>query len=149
MRALVQRVGEASVVVDGETVGRIEKGLLVYIGVADGDDRQDVEQLAAKVRHLRIFPDDAGKMNLDVGQVGGRVLAVSSFTLQADTRQGRRPAFTRAAAPETAEALYTAFCERLRGLGVRVEQGRFGAMMSVESRNAGPINILLDTEGAK
>ncbi len=145
MRAVVQRVAEAQVTVDDATVGRCETGLLVYVGVAMGDGAADATALATKVRYLRIFPDAAGKMNLDVCQAGGSVLAVSNFTLLADASQGRRPAFTGAAPPEEAERLFEQFCAAVRELGVHVEQGRFGASMRVASVNAGPINILLDT----
>jgi D-tyrosyl-tRNA(Tyr) deacylase len=145
MKALVQRVSEASVSVDGSVIGRIESGLLVYAGVCLGDTADDVEYLSGKIRFLRIFPDEAGKSNLDVVQAGGAILLVSNFTLAADTRQGRRPAFTTAAAPETAETLYTLMCTRLRESGLQVETGRFGAMMAVESVNHGPMNFLLDS----
>jgi D-tyrosyl-tRNA(Tyr) deacylase len=144
MRAIVQRVAGAAVTVEGETVGKIESGLLVYVAVAPDDTPVQAAALAAKVRYLRIFPDAAGKMNLDVCQAGGAILAVSNFTLLADASQGRRPAFTGAAPPEAAEPLFDAFCDALHGLGVGVERGRFGAMMRVESVNAGPINILLE-----
>ncbi|GJQ25455.1 MAG: D-aminoacyl-tRNA deacylase [Phycisphaerae bacterium] len=145
MRAVVQRVAQAEVTVDEAAVGRCEAGLLVYVGVAMGDGPADATALASKVRYLRIFPDAAGKMNLDVCQSGGSVLAVSNFTLLADASQGRRPAFTSAAPPEEAERLFEQFCAALRELGVHVEQGRFGASMRVASINAGPVNLLLDT----
>ena len=147
MRAIVQRVSRASVTVAGETVGRIDRGLLVYVGVAAGDEPRDAEYLANKVAHLRIFEDDAGKMNLDVAAAGGAILAVSNFTLLADCREGRRPAFVGAAPPDAARPLFDDFCEKLRGLGRRVETGRFGERMSVEAANDGPINIVLDSRG--
>lgn len=145
MRAIVQRVRSASVAVEGRIVGEIERGLVVYLGVAHGDGERDAAYLADKTAHLRIFEDDAGKMNLDVGQVGGRVLAVSNFTLLADARQGRRPAFTAAAPPEAAALLYERFCAALRGHGLIVETGRFRERMIVASENEGPINIILDS----
>lgn len=146
MRSIVQRVHSASVEIAGEVVGRIEKGLLVYVGVAADDTPADAEQLASKIAHLRIFEDDAGKMNLDVASVGGSILVVSNFTLLADTRQGRRPTFTAAAKPDAADALYQAVCEKLRILGLPVQTGRFREYMAVNSINDGPINILLDTK---
>ncbi len=146
MRSIVQRVHSASVEIAGEVVGRIEKGLLVYVGVAADDTPADAEQLASKIAHLRIFEDDAGKMNLDVSSVGGSILVVSNFTLLADTRQGRRPTFTAAAKPDAADALYQAVCEKLRILGLPVQTGRFREYMAVNSINDGPINILLDTK---
>lgn len=148
MRAVLQRVSSAGVTVDGVVVGTIQTGLLVYVGVGPQDTESDAEYVANKLRYLRIFPDEAGKMNLDVSQVGGGVLLVSNFTLFADIRQGRRPAFTDAAAPELAERLYELVASGLRSLGVAVETGRFGAMMAVSSENAGPINILLDSHKA-
>lgn len=146
MRAIVQRVSKAGVLVADEAVGRIDGGLLVYLGVGADDDERDAVYLAEKVRYLRIFKDDEEKLNLDVEQAGGKVLVVSNFTLLADVRKGRRPAFTPAAAPEPAERLYELFCHTLQGLGVEVQMGVFGAMMSVESANDGPINILLDSK---
>lgn len=146
MRAIVQRVSSASVEIAGEIVGQIEKGLLVYVGVAADDAPADAEQLAAKIAHLRIFEDEAGKMNLDVSAVGGNILVVSNFTLLADTRQGRRPAFIAAAKPDAADALYQTVCEKLRGLGRSVQTGRFREHMAIKSINDGPINIIIDTK---
>ncbi|MEK6642942.1 MAG: D-aminoacyl-tRNA deacylase [Planctomycetota bacterium] len=148
MRAVLQRVSKADVSVDGVVIGAIQAGLLVYMGVGPQDTESDAEYVANKIRYLRVFPDEAGKMNLDVAQIGGGVLLVSNFTLFADIRQGRRPAFTDAAAPELAERLYELVSSGLRALGVPVETGRFGAMMMVSSENAGPINILLDSHKA-
>jgi len=145
MRAVVQRISTGRVTVDDQVMGGIDHGLLVYVGVGKGDGMQDVDYLADKIRHLRIFKDDAGKMNLDVAQAGGEVLVVSNFTLLADVRKGRRPAFTGAAEPQTADRLYEQLCEKLRTQGVAVVTGQFGAMMSVEAANDGPINILLDS----
>lgn len=145
MRALVQRCSRAAVRVDGATVGEIAAGVLVLLGVthADGDDQ--AQALARKVAGLRIFADSDGKMNLAVGDVGGAALVVSQFTLYADTRKGRRPAFTDAAPPEQAEQLYQVFVEALRTEGVPVEQGQFQAHMHVELVNDGPVTILLET----
>ncbi len=149
MRAIVQRVASASVTVDEKMVGRIDRGLLVYVGVGHGDGAEDVAYLANKVAYLRIFEDDAGKMNRDVTQVGGAVLVISNFTLHADTRQGRRPAFTDAAPAEVAVALYEDFCTALRGLGLTVETGVFRERMLVASENEGPINITIDSKAAR
>src|SRR5262249_32623637 len=145
MRALVERVASASVTIDDVVVGHIERGLLVYLGVQTGDTESELEFLVEKVRRLRIYPDEAGKMNRDVVESGGSVLAVSAFTLLADARKGRRPSFDAAARPDVSEPMYQRFCERLRATGVVVETGRFGAMMQVAAVNDGPICILLDT----
>ena len=146
MRAVVQRVSEAVVEVDGGVCGAIEAGLLVYLGVAVDDTEQDVSYLSDKVRHLRIFRDDQGRMNLDVGQVAGGVLVVSAFTTQADARRGRRPSLEPAARPEEAEAMYERFCQTLVEAGMPVERGSFGDMMAVRSVNDGPICLLLDSK---
>jgi D-aminoacyl-tRNA deacylase len=145
MKAVLQRVARAEVKVAGETVGRIERGLCVLVGVAEGDLDPDADTLAEKVMTLRIFEDDAGKMNLSVADVGGSVLAVSQFTLLADTRKGRRPSFTDAMQPAGAEKLFDRVCNALRTHGLRVETGRFGASMQVELVNDGPVTLLLDT----
>jgi D-tyrosyl-tRNA(Tyr) deacylase len=145
MRAVVQRVSRAKVIVGEETTGEIGPGLLVYVGIGD-DGPNDVHYLADKIRHLRIFQDEQDKMNLDVAQAGGAVLVVSNFTLLADARKGRRPAFTQAADPQSADRLYQMLCEELRAMGVPVQTGRFGALMSVDAANDGPINILLDSK---
>src|SRR5208337_1044563 len=145
MRAVVQRVSRASVKVDGELTGEIAQGLLVLLGVAQEDGEADVAYLADKVAGLRIFEDEAGKMNLSVGEVGGAVLAVSQFTLFGDVRRGKRPSFEAAARPEQAKALYESFVERIRALGLRCETGRFQEMMDVELVNSGPVTILLDS----
>ncbi len=146
MRAVVQRVSRASVVVGGETVGAVGGGLLVYLGVAVGDDEIDGSLLASKVAHLRIFEDDEGRMNLSVLQKSCEVLVVSAFSVQADARKGRRPTFETAAPHEVAEGLYEAFCTSLAGLGVTVSRGVFRATMAVASVNDGPICILLDSK---
>ena len=146
MRAVVQRVSQAGVVVDSATVGQIGPGLLVYLGVAADDAEADAAYLADKVAHLRIFPDQQDRMNLDVIQAGGDVLVVSAFTTQADARKGRRPTFETAAQGCTAKPFYDQFCALLRSTGLHVETGAFGAMMEVQSANAGPVCILLDSK---
>ena len=146
MRAVVQRVRRAAVVIDGETVGAIERGLLVLLGVAPDDSQEDGRWLADKLASLRIFNDEAGKMNLSVADVGGALLVVSQFTLYGDCRKGRRPSFLGAAPPEIAVPLYEAFVNALRSLGLPVETGRFGAMMQVELVNDGPVTLILDTK---
>jgi D-tyrosyl-tRNA(Tyr) deacylase len=145
MRALVERVLEARVEVEGEVVGRIGEGLLVYLGVEDGDGAEDMKYIVDKVRHLRIFEDEAGKMNLDVSQKGGQVLAISAFTLQADARKGRRPSFDRAGDPAVAKELYLEVVDRLREAGLTVATGQFAATMAVTAVNDGPITVLLDS----
>jgi D-aminoacyl-tRNA deacylase len=146
MRAVIQRVSRASVKVDGELTGEIGKGMLVLLGVAKDDNEADADYLAAKVVGLRIFENDAGKMNLSVADVGGAVLAVSQFTLFGDVRRGKRPSFDAAARPEQAKLLYEYFVERIRASGLRCETGRFQEMMEVELVNSGPVTILLDSK---
>lgn len=146
MRAVVQRVIRASVKIDGQLTGEIAKGLLVLLGVAQEDGVVDAGYLAKKIAGLRIFEDEAGKMNLSVGEVGGAVLAVSQFTLFGDVRRGKRPSFDAAARPEHARALYEHFVERIRASGLRCETGRFQEMMEVELVNSGPVTILLDSK---
>jgi D-tyrosyl-tRNA(Tyr) deacylase len=145
MRAVVQRVSRASVKVESELTGEIACGLLVLLGVAQDDTEADGDYLAEKIAGLRIFEDDAGKMNLSVLDTGGAVLAVSQFTLFGDVRRGKRPSFDAAARPERARELYDYFVSRVRGLGLRCETGRFQAMMDVELVNNGPVTILLDS----
>jgi D-aminoacyl-tRNA deacylase len=145
VRAVVQRVSRASVTVGGEVVGRIEKGLLVLLGVAEGDTQDDVIFLAAKIAGLRIFPDDEGKMNRSLVDVAGRMLVVSQFTLLGDCRKGRRPSFIQAARPERAVELYRGFVAEVQGQGVAVETGRFQEHMDVELVNDGPVTLILDT----
>lgn len=145
MKIVLQRVKEASVAVNGETVSSIGSGLLLLIGVAQGDTETQADWLAEKVAGLRIFSDEYGKMNLGVLDAGGEVLAVSQFTLLADTRKGKRPSFIEAARPEEAEPLFEYFCETLRVAGVgSVLTGRFGAMMDVSLVNDGPVTIILE-----
>jgi len=145
MRAVVQRVKRASVTVSGEVVGRIEKGLLVLLGVGQDDTEADAEYLALKIAGLRVFEDGEGKMNLAAGDVGGAVLAVSQFTLYGDVRRGKRPSFDDAARPDLARKLYESFVQRIRDAGLRCETGRFQEMMDVELVNDGPVTILLDS----
>ncbi len=145
MRAVVQRVTQASVLVEGETVGAIEKGLVVFLGVGKGDTPADAEYLAAKIAGLRIFEDQGGLMNLSVEDAGGSVLSISQFTLYGDCRKGRRPGFSDAAPPEEAEKLYELFCDKLRQKGIEVATGRFQAEMSIPVYNDGPVTILLDS----
>jgi D-tyrosyl-tRNA(Tyr) deacylase len=144
VKVLLQRVLRASVRVGGTTAGSIGPGLLVLLGVEDGDTDEDARWNAAKTAELRIFADDDGKMNRSVEEAGGAVLVVSQFTLASSTRRGRRPSFARAARPETAIALYDRFVADLRARGLRVATGSFGAMMEVELVNDGPVTILLD-----
>lgn len=145
MRAVVQRAADARVTVDGRICGRIEEGLLVYLGVAAQDEERDLRYLAEKVVNLRIFPDSKDKMNLSVLDTGGGVLVVSQFTLYGDARQGRRPSYIAAAEPEKARSFYESFAERIRGYGLQVETGRFAARMNVRCTNVGPVTILLDS----
>ena len=145
MRALIQRVSRASVSVDGRVVSEIGPGLVVLLGVGAEDGPQEAAALAEKCAHLRIVEDDAGKMNRSVMETGGEVLAISQFTLYGDTRKGRRPNFMGAAPPERAAPLYEAFVAHLRGLGLRVGMGVFGAHMEVEIRNDGPVTILVES----
>jgi D-tyrosyl-tRNA(Tyr) deacylase len=146
LRAVVQRVSHARVVVEGDVVGEIGAGLCVLVGVAAGDSAAEAERLAGKVAKLRVFPDDAGRFDRSVLDVHGSVLAVSQFTLIADTTKGNRPSFGGAAPPELAEPLYAGFCETLAALGLTVERGLFGAHMQVELVNDGPVTIVLDVE---
>lgn len=146
MRALLQRVSYASVIVDGKIVGRIGQGLLVLLGVGRGDGEAQVRTLADKLVHLRVFGDHEGKMNRSLLDIGGEVLVVSQFTLYADTRRGRRPSFTDAAPPAAAEALFEQFKEALAAYGLTVASGVFGAYMTIEIRNEGPVTIWLDSE---
>ncbi|MBM4444970.1 MAG: D-tyrosyl-tRNA(Tyr) deacylase [Chloroflexi bacterium] len=145
MKALLQRVVQASVEVGGEEVGRIGLGLVCLVGVAQGDTEDDARRLVDKTVNLRVFPDQAGRFNLSLLDCGGQILAVSQFTLLADTRKGRRPSFTEAASPGDAEALFNRFVELAREAGLRVETGRFQQHMLVHIHNDGPVTILLDS----
>lgn len=146
MRAVVQRVKRAAVTVGGDLVGAIGPGCLVLLGISTDDKPEDADYVADKVANLRLFEDEAGKMNLSLLQTGGAVLAVSQFTLYGDVRRGRRPGFDRAARPESAMPLYERFVGALRTHGLTVQTGRFQAHMEVELVNDGPVTILIDTE---
>lgn len=145
MRAVVQRVKKSSVTVEEKITGSIKQGLMVLIGVEDGDGDKDADYIADKITGLRIFEDEQGKMNLSVEDIGGEVLAVSQFTLLADARKGRRPSFTKAAAPDEANTLYRKVIEKIASKGINVEEGVFQAEMMVEIHNDGPVTILLDS----
>ena len=145
MRAVVQRVKKSSVTVEEKITGKIGQGLMVLIGVEDGDSEKDADYIADKVCGLRIFEDEQGKMNLSVEDIGGEVLAVSQFTLLADARKGRRPSFTKAAAPDEANALYRKVIDKIESRNINVEEGVFQAEMMVEIYNDGPVSILLDS----
>ena len=146
MRAVVQRVSRASVSVDGTVRGRIGYGILALVGVARDDSEGDIRYIASKIASLRIFDDDAGKMNRSIAESGGAVLCVSQFTLHGDARKGRRPSYNGAAPPETANAHFDAVCERLQAEGLTVETGVFGAKMQVEMTGDGPVTVLLDSQ---
>lgn len=145
MRAVVQRVSRASVTVNGEITGQIERGFLVLLGVAEDDTQEDVIYSAQKVVGLRVFEDAEGRMNLSLTDVGGKMLVVSQFTLLGDCRKGRRPSFIRAARPEKADELYQSFVAEVRGQGIEVATGRFQQHMDVELINDGPVTLLVDS----
>lgn len=145
MRACIQRVSEAQVTVDGEVTGRIGRGVVVLLGVAQGDGRAEANWLAEKIVGLRVFEDDEGKMNRSLAEIGGAMLVVSQFTLLGDCRKGRRPSFTEAAPPAQAEALYEAFVSFAEGQGVEVATGRFREHMLVSLVNDGPVTLWIDT----
>ncbi len=147
LRALVQRVKEARVAVDDRTVGEIGFGLLVFLGVRNGDTQREAAFLADKCAHLRVFCDESGKFNLSSLDMGAEILIVSQFTLYGDTRKGRRPSFVDAAPPDVSEPLYDRFVECVRGQGLRTETGVFGAMMEVILVNDGPVTLLLEKDG--
>jgi len=146
MRVVLQRVSRAAVAADGEIVASIGRGLLVLVGIAPGDTQDEAGRLARKCVQMRIFSDDAGRFNLSLLDVAGEALVVSQFTLLADTRRGRRPNFTGAATPETAEPLVETFVAEIRNSGIQVQTGRFGAKMAVELVNDGPVTIVVDSE---
>jgi D-tyrosyl-tRNA(Tyr) deacylase len=146
MRAVVQRVTSARVQVGGEEIARVGVGVLVLVGVADGDAQSDAEYLARKIVELRVFEDDAGQMNRSLADVSGAVLAVSQFTLLADCRKGRRPSFVQAARPEAAEPIFDHFVSAVRLMGVPIQSGRFGADMEVELVNDGPVTLILESK---
>ncbi len=149
MRAVVQRVGEASVTVAGEVTGAVGQGFLVFLGVTGADTADHARVLAGKTARLRVFRDENDKMNLSLADVGGKALVVSQFTLYADTSRGNRPSFAGAAGAEQANALYERYCRELEQLGIGVEKGVFGAHMEVRLLNDGPVTILLDTDAWK
>lgn len=146
MRAVVQRVSESSVSIDGEQVGKIGDGLMILLGVAKEDTAVDADYLAEKIVNLRIFSDDQGKMNRSLLETGGEMLVVSQFTLLGDCRKGRRPSFIHAADPEKGNDLYVYFVSQVQKKGVAVETGRFGAMMSVSLVNDGPVTLILESK---
>ena len=146
MRAVIQRVHEAQITIDQKETRKIGRGLVIFLGVMKGDGESQSDFLAEKAFGLRIFPDENGKMNLSLGDVGGQALVVSNFTLGTDCKKGRRPSFDMAAAPQEAEDLYLRFVEGLRATGTRVETGEFGAHMDVLVANDGPVNLIIDTE---
>jgi len=145
MRAVIQRVKESSVTVEGQIIGQISRGLLVLLGVAQGDHAADADYLAHKIANLRIFEDENGKMNRSLLDTGGQMLVVSQFTLLGDCRKGRRPSFVAAAGPTAATELYEYFNKAVRNFGVSVETGRFGAMMAVALVNDGPVTLILES----
>jgi len=147
VKAVVQRVSRAEVRVDGQVVGSIDRGLMILLGITHDDTPETAEKLAAKVAGLRIFEDEAGKMNLSVADVEGALLCISQFTLYGDVRRGRRPSFDAAASPETARPLYDAFCSAIENAGLRCERGVFGAHMDVELVNDGPVTLVIDSAG--
>lgn len=150
MKAILQRVSNARVDIENKTVGKIEKGFLILLGVENGDEQRDAEVLAAKISGLRIFTDENDKMNLSLTDVGGGVLVISNFTLCADCSHGRRPSFISAARPETAEPLYEYFCKKMSDNGIpRVEKGVFGADMQVSLTNDGPVTIEINSKDLK
>ena len=146
MRALIQRVSQASVSVEGHVVAAIEQGLVALVGVARGDSEADARYLAEKTANLRVFPDESGKFNLSTLDISGEVLVVSQFTLVASTRKGRRPSFTEAAPPEEAEPLVDTFAQFLRSAGLKIKTGRFQQHMLVEIHNDGPVTLFIDSE---
>lgn len=145
MRAVVQRVHTCSVCVENKTVGQIEKGLLVYLGVEKEDTDEDMQYLADKVCGLRIFSDSDGKMNLSVQDIHGQIMVISQFTLCADTRKGKRPSYNNAASPQMGDQYYNRYIDALRARGIKVETGVFGGKMQVRYTNDGPVTILLDS----
>lgn len=146
MRAVVQRVRRASVAVDGNVIGRIQKGLLVFLGVGESDTESDIEYMANKISGLRIFADNDGKMNKSVMDDNLEILVISQFTLYGTVKKGFRPSFTEAANPQKGEDFYLKFCEMLKTKGLKVEMGSFGAMMDIDLLNEGPVTIIIDSE---
>lgn len=146
MRAVVQRVDNASVEVENKIIGNIGKGLLVLLGVKEGDTEKDADYLAEKIPNLRIFSDDDDKMNLSVIDISGEILVVSQFTLYGDTKKGRRPSFVKAAKPKKADELYMYFVNRLKEKNIEIQTGQFQAMMNVSLVNSGPVTLIIDTD---
>lgn len=146
MRAVVQRVSSASVEVKGELVGKVSKGLLVFLGVGEEDEENDLDYLCNKIIGLRIFEDEEDRMNLSVQDIDGEILVISQFTLYGDVRKGKRPSFTKSAHPEIAEKLYEKFIEKIKDQGIHTEKGIFGAHMEVSLVNDGPVTILIDSK---
>ena len=146
MKTVIQRVTRASVTIDGQIHGAIEKGFMILVGICDEDTEETVEKMASKIAKLRVFEDAAGKMNLALGDIGGKILSISQFTLYADCRKGNRPSFSGAGAPAYAEKMYLYFNACLRKEGLTVEEGIFGADMKVELLNDGPVTVCLDSQ---
>jgi D-aminoacyl-tRNA deacylase len=146
VRAIVQRARSGSVAVHGQEIGRIDRGLVILVGIGRGDTEADVDKLAGKIAVLRIFEDSAGKMNLAASEVGGSMLAISQFTLYGDVRNGRRPSFIDAASPDEGLRLYERFCRVLADHGYEVQRGEFGAEMLVSIENDGPVTIIIDSD---
>ena len=146
MKTVIQRVTQASVTVDGEVKGKIDKGFLILLGVGKDDTEKECDKLAEKISKLRIFEDENGKTNLSISDVGGEMLIISQFTLYADCSHGNRPSFINAGAPNEANRLYEYFCDKIRAKGIHVEKGVFGADMQVSSVNDGPVTLILDTD---
>ncbi|MBO0440870.1 D-aminoacyl-tRNA deacylase [Candidatus Enterococcus ikei] len=146
MRAVIQRVSQAEVVIDQKSVGKIEQGFMILLGIHEADTTEDVAYLVRKISKLRVFEDDGGKMNLSIQEIQGSILSVSQFTLYADTKKGNRPSFIEAARPEAAIPLYEAFNQQLKELDIPVETGEFGADMAVSLINDGPVTIIIDTK---
>ena len=147
MRALVQRVTEGFVSIEGKVIGQIEKGLVILLGITDNDTEEDAQFLAGKCANLRIFSDSEGKFNLSCLEEKGGILVISQFTLFGDTRKGRRPSFIHAASPEISEPLYGKFIDELKKFNLKVEEGVFGAMMKVEIHNDGPVTLMVESKG--
>nr|WP_058486121.1 D-aminoacyl-tRNA deacylase [Defluviitalea phaphyphila] len=146
MRGVIQKVSEAKVEVDGVTIGQINKGLMVLIGIKESDDEKVMDYMLDKIINLRIFEDNEGKMNLSLKDVGGELLIVPNFTLYGDARKGKRPSYSKGASPNVAEKIYNTFIEKAKQMGVKVEQGKFRAHMEVSLVNDGPVTILLDSD---
>lgn len=145
MRVVIQRVSQAEVVIDNQSVGKIERGFMILLGIHEEDGPEDAAYLIRKISKLRVFEDEAGKMNLGIQEINGSILSVSQFTLYADTKKGNRPSFIEAARPEKAISLYESFNQQLRDLAIPVETGEFGADMAVSLVNDGPVTIIIDT----